>query len=93
MARYIDADKLKADIKEIAGKQDGKLTEFEVLGIMSGQPTADVRENVRGEWVEKNDVYRCSVCGKEALWSERIGSVRTDFCPNCGADMRGEAND
>ena len=47
MSRYIDADKLKADIKEVADITDGKLTEFEVLGILSGQPTADVVEVVR----------------------------------------------
>ena len=49
--RYIDADKLKSDIKEVADITDGKLTEFEVLGILAGQPTADVRENVRGNLV------------------------------------------
>lgn len=42
----------------------------------------------RGEWVneigkpisDNRSVY-CSICGE---WSE----YRSDFCPNCGADMR-----
>lgn len=86
MSRYIDADKLLNTICD-------KGLDCDALMIaISEQPTADVRENIKGEWIEKNDVCRCSVCGKEALWSERIGCVRTDYCPNCGAQMmRGEA--
>ena len=57
-------------------------------------PAADVRENVRGDWIPQNHnktngmlstlVYyypKCSVCGHCANY--------TNFCPNCGADMRG----
>ena len=42
----------------------------------------------QGEWVNKigrpisdNHSVYCSICGE---WSE----YRSDFCPNCGADMR-----
>lgn len=45
----------------------------------------------RGEWQVTDDtdewyghVYKCSICGGEA-----IGGCY-NFCPNCGADMRGE---
>ena len=42
----------------------------------------------KGEWVEKHDKtsfwYECNQCGKRPLHL-----VFTDFCPNCGADMRG----
>lgn len=94
MPGYIDVDKMKVDIKEIADITDGKLTEFEVLGIISAQPTADVRENVRGEWkIEYTgdgwsdyiDVT-CTNCGKTIKRGEPY-----NYCPNCGADMRGEA--
>jgi hypothetical protein len=58
-------------------------------------PAADVRENVRGEWIHTTDdvyaYYKCSVCGLEI---EARGGVPTaSFCQNCGADMRGENND
>ena len=48
---------------------------------------ADVRPVVRGEWIICSDGYYpyCSVCKNEPQ-----GMVMTDFCPNCGADMRGE---
>lgn len=87
--RYIEADKLKADIKEIARKQDGKLTEFEVLGIMSAQPTADVRENVKGRWIaDELTGWLCSNCGEHIVLNVKMHG---DYCPNCGADMRGES--
>lgn len=43
----------------------------------------------KGKW----NGSRCSICGKEAIteWNEIGGEhVFTSFCPNCGADMRGE---
>ena len=61
MNRYIDADKLKSDIKEVADVTDGKLTEFEVLGILSGQPTADVVEVVRCQDCKHFDTGYCGI--------------------------------
>lgn len=52
---------------------------------------ADVRENVRGHWItctEDNTRLSCSVCG-----ADFYGTVGFIFCPNCGADMRGEWKD
>lgn len=57
-------------------------------------PAADVRENVRGEWVEKyyfdgKNVHCCSEC------RSIIGLVQTyvyNFCPFCGADIKGKQN-
>ena len=45
---------------------------------------------VRGEWVDFDDdygVYDCSVCGERAP-----DDIQWTFCPNCGADMRGGAD-
>lgn len=50
-------------------------------------PTADVRENVRGEWVEDElGITVCSNC-KNARRDNRIKHIA--FCNSCGADMRG----
>lgn len=52
-------------------------------------PTADVRENVKGKWLQdKHDeagygYFDCSVCGADFY-------DVYDFCPNCGADMRAD---
>ena len=54
-------------------------------------------ERKTGKWqitsAYPHNVY-CSVCHKKfaqthwAVWED--GSLPRDFCPNCGADMRGE---
>lgn len=57
--------------------------------ILDPIPTADVRENVRGEWIfpyGDKKYKRCSVCGR-VFYSI---PYNTNFCPNCGADMRGD---
>lgn len=86
MSRYIDADRLQQTYKEIHGGKRSLLIDTE--------PTADVRENVKGEWIERKpmnfgkcvngfgSIFRCSVCGEE------ISCCTTNYCPNCGADMR-----
>ena len=50
-------------------------------------PSVDVRENVRGEWIDVDPygdsglAFKCSEC-------EKISIRDTNYCPNCGADMR-----
>lgn len=65
-------------------------------------PAADVREVVRGRWIEfpaalaYKDAYCdthivCSAC--EAVFDIMDNCTETfNFCPNCGADMRGGAD-
>ena len=43
---------------------------------------ADVQRVKRGEWGKRAyNRVQCSYCGK-------CEDIATDFCPNCGADMR-----
>lgn len=71
---------------------DGTCNNCRIPQIISEiNPSADVRPVVRGEWIECFEDYRkqlagdrCSICG-----FEHYGS-RYNFCPNCGADMRGK---
>ena len=50
--------------------------------VLSPIPAADVRENVRGEWIPMFGKNVCNRCG------HKIDIVPTNYCPNCGADMR-----
>ena len=82
--RYIDADKLKEELKH-SGYCNNNWLDIEMY--INNQPTADVRENVRGEWIfpyGDKQYKRCSACGK-TFYSIPATS---NFCPNCGADMR-----
>ena len=101
MARYIDADKL---IKEgwmlhRTYQKDLRTSCYEAKCI-SDVPSADVRENVHGEWEQVVSgcaiFMRCNQC-KNAISENDFfeicrkvnhGSKLLDFCPNCGADMR-----
>lgn len=40
----------------------------------------------RGEWVDFKNGWVCSACGK---WNNET----SNYCPNCGADMRGGHNE
>lgn len=60
----------------------------DIAKALNAIPAADVRPVKRGKWTngKYRDIYACSVCGD-------IVVVRKNFCPNCGADMRGEGTD
>lgn len=56
------------------------------------------KEERRGEWetiTRKNiwgdmvNVLRCSRCKRSDVDGRGI-TIKSDYCPNCGADMRGE---
>ena len=42
----------------------------------------------RWEW-DTEDIYRCSNCAEKSHVKEVMGHPDWDYCPNCGADMRG----
>lgn len=58
---------------------------YRIYRLKAIPAAADVRPVVHGEWLPAKDGYyghvMCSACHK-------IESHETDFCPNCGADMR-----
>lgn len=87
MSRYIDADKLQKDGWKLRREKHGLLTSTYETMELDCAPTADVRKNVRGEWLHISDGYcdvlKCSQCGKTT-------DSQSNFCPNCGADMRGD---
>ena len=43
-----------------------------------------VRSRPRGEWIEDGAIEKCNQCGEQKRFPH------WNFCPNCGADMRGE---
>lgn len=74
---------------------------IEILGEIQFTPAADVAPVKHGEWkgythskfygLDKDDnpiyrdgvLYYCSECRRRSI-------IKTSYCPNCGADMRGD---
>ena len=53
-------------------------------------PTVDAEPVRHGKWIGYAGTIgnECSVCGK---WIDVLqGTAEMNYCPNCGADMRGE---
>ena len=87
MSRYIDADAF-----ERRCMFDNNINDMQdVIYALRDYEAAAVRENVKGEWIDFSMSIKgvpteaCGVCGE---WSLGMGK---NFCPNCGADMRGES--
>lgn len=59
---------------------------------------AGYRKQKEGEWIEKSEdrdefyeyQYKCSVCGQSSIICDY---EHLNFCPNCGAHMRGGKNE
>ena len=69
---------------------------IECEDVLRNLPTAN---RPKGEWIYceddcGNDGYRCDKCGYHVPWDYSHKSIyfieEYNYCPNCGADMRGE---
>lgn len=104
MTEYIDRQSaigMLSQRKHLAIKEynydEVRLMDF-LIDSIEDLPSADVRENVHGEWIYKKgdmvtcaDGWSCSHC--KCTYHTRVPYFKDfNFCPNCGADMR-EVND
>lgn len=69
----------------------------DVLDDVEDYPAADVVERKKGEWKPFDlawgrSVYYCTVCQEGMEVPTSMGVPLYQFCPNCGAEMRGESN-
>ena len=93
---YIKSEDAIEELKQYFIEHDEEQDEFTrpaatlaANAIVDNMPRADVRENVRGEWIyteeDKRQTYpiiKCSICG------HYVGG-EWNYCPNCGAQMMG----
>ena len=85
MSRYIERYKLINELQHLPEQE--RLEFMGVYDCVKTTPTADVVEVKRGEWkVDETHDYEpyCSLCGHEPIAGEKY-----NYCPDCGADMRG----
>lgn len=109
MSRYIDADILSDALRRLTlGETDVARATMKITHYVSRMPTADVRENVRGEWLPhpingNREWDVCSACGVgckrreygiHANGKKWVTEYNFPFCPNCGAEMeKGQQNE
>ena len=77
MSRYIDLDEAKARTTQL-------IHGYEVEQWLDTIPSIDI-DRPQGEWIKDAEwwcVYKCSVCGDTF-------DELTNFCPHCGARMKG----
>ena len=72
---------------EMMAEAESHIVEVNRLNKQIEELQADVRPVVRGKWRPYSpltDTYECDKCGYQVI--DEI--FQTNFCPNCGADMR-----
>ena len=94
MGRLIDIDRLCNDLAKrwsIADKKKENTIRAVMADVVTpivvSQPTVDAVPVIHGRWIVGNHLFRqCDKCG----WERRDDNPNwdTNFCPNCGADMR-----
>lgn len=92
MPRYIDANDFENVMYHEAFETDTEMQRWDsgcwiryklFENLLEKQPKADVVHVVHGEWKwTGSNNLRCSECGE-------IAPTSYNFCPNCGADMKG----
>ena len=93
MAEYIEREALLEAISKIGGSPLSEWDTVVVVSLVANQPAADVAPVRRGHWIKRGYAcgeaeFECSHC-HEIEWRAN----ETDYCPNCGADMREVPND
>lgn len=89
MAEYVD----RTAVAQAMIEQYELVSPDDIRETVARVPAADVRENVHGKWIDDGFLGRktCFICGK---WiANNTGTAELNYCPNCGADMRGGKND
>lgn len=83
MSRLIDADALRKRIKaKNASNAMMKAMREECVAEIDDAPTIEPK---KGKWISKADQrWHCSLCDGIAP-----KGYRWNYCPHCGADMRG----
>lgn len=102
MAEYISREEtVKAFCEKCKGYYDGHCIHRGEcdIDVIKNAPAADVQPVKHGRWITWDDsgFTKCSCCNSEYYISDLqvVGDSEgfVDFCPNCGARMRGTSND
>ena len=102
MSKWIDADALCDAMYHEAFETDSEMQKWDsgcwirykmFENAIDKAPTIEPK---RGEWIEFDtkwgrSLYYCTNCMETSEVPTVFGNPLYDFCPNCGADMRGDS--
>lgn len=96
--RFISEKYLLKKIEEMRQKYEGS-TEYQEFmpifynfrDIVMYAPTEHpkIEGRLEAHWEILPDGWLCSNCKKFTIWGKAMPEMTAGFCPNCGADMRG----
>lgn len=98
MAEYIERTLITTELPFVMKKYGNYFNERQIEKIVeivyeleNSIEAADVQSVKRGHWIEETPKHsRCSCCDVTCLIAVYPTSADANFCPNCGADMRGD---
>ena len=95
MPRLINANELVSLMKYYDEQQRTDIWETSEIEHLIGEiPTVQTVEMVHGRWEDfcRGKMCCCSVC--KAEFDNTCNEIHGEwfYCPNCGADMRGDGN-
>ena len=87
MARYVDVEKIFPNGVFYINEENPLASIDELINRILSLPTENVRQDIKGEWKICSDGWYpyCFNCGFEPK-----NGVMSNFCPHCGANMKGE---
>ena len=94
MDEYIKKEDIEQKIQDGLNNLVLGYDAIEVLGMIYEMPAADVATVRHGRWND-GDPY-CPICRKDkfmGLDADVWADWKPDYCPNCGADMRGSKDE
>ena len=103
MSDLISRDSLRTKIRQ---KFFDTRYDFELaMDVIKTIPAVNAKPVVHGKWIKANDgSHYCSICVANAgyTWddidrfylysADNVPDSPSNFCPNCGADMRGDTD-
>lgn len=91
MSEYISREAAKDNVSQFLSTHAFVILP-EIRKSFDKIPSADVRENIHGEWIREDihSSWKCSRCNTYAIEDFEHCEIRSPFCPNCGAYMKGE---
>lgn len=97
MSDYIEREAVIAEFKRMKLGENSlveKLFSDGVYSVLTTFTAADVVEARRGTWekTNMNGFLRCSACRDCYIDDNWLDGKHWNFCPHCGADLRGEEN-